>query len=278
MQTAEFAIGENVRCSLRRTFVWLTLLAVTTLALYHWVDVPLVRIIRHYKEASPAYLDSIFDAARYYGQAFSVALAFLLMLRMDPRHRRDAFLLAIAVFTATIAVSLIKTATSRARPHEFLAHGRMWHAFAGFASAKYCSFPSGHATTAFAFSAALSRTYPKGRTIFFVAAALCAVSRVLDLQHYPSDVITGAVLGGWIGYGAYRWQWSAKLAEGLADAFPFMEKQGTLQPDAPAEENTPKAVQPPNADRSESYPASSGSTRTDAFAAVPTREFSDTSP
>lgn len=277
MQTAEFSTGENTRHSLRRTVVWLALLAVTILALYCWVDVPLAKALRGYKAASPVLLDSIFDAARYYGQGFSVILVFFLMLRMDPKHRHEAFLLAIAVFAATIAVSLVKTTTSRARPSEFLEHGRMWHAFAGFASAKYCSFPSGHATTAFAFSLALSRTYPRGRAIFFTAAVLCAVSRVLDLQHYPSDVIVGAVLGGWVASGIYRWQWSASLAEGLANAFPYRQEQGAPQLDTFVEENTSKAAQIPNAETCEPYPATSGNTRTDSLAAVPTREFSDTS-
>jgi membrane-associated phospholipid phosphatase len=57
------------------------------------------------------------------------------------------------------------------------------------------SFPSGHATTAFAMATALSVIYPKGRFLFFAIAILACAQRLFAGAHYLSDVIAGAILG-----------------------------------------------------------------------------------
>jgi undecaprenyl-diphosphatase len=59
----------------------------------------------------------------------------------------------------------------------------------------YASLPSGHATTAFAALAAVGLVWPRLRWIMLAYALAIAVSRVVLLAHYPSDVIAGAALG-----------------------------------------------------------------------------------
>jgi undecaprenyl-diphosphatase len=56
------------------------------------------------------------------------------------------------------------------------------------------SFPSGHATLAFAYAAALSRLYGRGRVLYSLAAVI-ALSRLYLGQHYPLDLLGGAALG-----------------------------------------------------------------------------------
>jgi undecaprenyl-diphosphatase len=57
------------------------------------------------------------------------------------------------------------------------------------------SFPSGHATVAFACATVLALAVPRLRVPFFALAALIAFSRVYVGVHYPFDVLAGAVLG-----------------------------------------------------------------------------------
>lgn len=57
------------------------------------------------------------------------------------------------------------------------------------------SFPSGHATVAFACATVLALAVPRLRWPLFALAALVAWSRVYVGVHYPGDVLAGAALG-----------------------------------------------------------------------------------
>jgi len=60
---------------------------------------------------------------------------------------------------------------------------------------EYASFPSGHATTAFAALVAFGAIFPRIRRVLWVYALFIAASRVLVCAHYPSDVVAGAAFG-----------------------------------------------------------------------------------
>jgi membrane-associated phospholipid phosphatase len=57
------------------------------------------------------------------------------------------------------------------------------------------SFPSGHATTAFAALIAISIVFPRARAVLWAYAVLIAASRIVVDAHYTSDVIAGAACG-----------------------------------------------------------------------------------
>jgi undecaprenyl-diphosphatase len=60
---------------------------------------------------------------------------------------------------------------------------------------EYASFPSGHATTAFAALVAFGLVFPRLRPVLWLYALLVAASRVIVSAHYASDVIAGAAFG-----------------------------------------------------------------------------------
>src|SRR5262245_63715529 len=69
---------------------------------------------------------------------------------------------------------------------------------------RYHSFPSGHATTAFAMAAALASAAPGRRRIWLAIAGAIGASRVLLNAHFLSDVVGGAIIGWW---GGHLGQW-----------------------------------------------------------------------
>ncbi|MEV5975085.1 phosphatase PAP2 family protein [Streptomyces sp. NPDC051921] len=58
------------------------------------------------------------------------------------------------------------------------------------------SFPSGHTAAAVAFTAAVAQAWPWAGAACAVPTVLVALQRVHSGAHYPSDVATGAVIGG----------------------------------------------------------------------------------
>lgn len=57
------------------------------------------------------------------------------------------------------------------------------------------SFPSGHATVAFAVAASMSHLAPGYAAAFFVGAAVVSFCRVAVGVHFVSDVVAGAIVG-----------------------------------------------------------------------------------
>jgi membrane-associated phospholipid phosphatase len=125
----------------------------------------------------------------------------------DVRRRalRAAPVIAIAFGLSSLASTLVKGLIDRPRP--------TFDPLIDLPAS--ASFPSGHATTAFAAAVACAVLLPRLRVPALVLATLVAVSRVYLGVHYLVDVVAGALLGG---------------AIGLAVAWPFRPP-----PSAPAE-------------------------------------------
>lgn len=87
-------------------------------------------------------------------------------------------------------VHLIKVGIGRLRPMNILPKLRL-RLVDGY------SFPSGHATTSFGLAWVVARSYPylSVQLAVYLVAATIAFSRVYVREHYPLDVVGGAVLG-----------------------------------------------------------------------------------
>jgi membrane-associated phospholipid phosphatase len=122
----------------------------------------------------------------------SPSLARMSQLALASLSVRLGFLfLAIAV--PGLVVSIVKRIVGRARPivageDAFLYKFFLWRV-------EYASFPSGHATTAFAAAIAFGVLWPRLRPLFWTYAIVVALSRVVVTAHHPSDVVAGAIAG-----------------------------------------------------------------------------------
>lgn len=150
------------------------------------------------------------------------------------RSTRAATLWLFAAVTLTSgAVSLIKFGVGRVRPCDALP----WCAALSGGSPGGPSFPSGHAAGSFAFAAFVAVRAPRFAPLAFFFAALVAWSRCVLGVHYPTDILTGALVGALIGATCARR--SIRSLQGL----------GSTSPRPPGDSPQASAGEPPGSSR-----------------------------
>ena len=99
-----------------------------------------------------------------------------------------------AVAVSNLVTEVLKYCIGRGRP--FVGgEANVFH-FSHFAgNPAYYSFPSGHATTAFALAFAVSAVWPQARVAMAIYALIIAATRLVLVAHHPSDVVAGALVG-----------------------------------------------------------------------------------
>ena len=99
-----------------------------------------------------------------------------------------------AVAVPNLVTEVLKYCIGRGRP--FVGGEANAFHFSHFAgNPAYYSFPSGHATTAFALALAVSVIWPQARLAMAVYAIFIAATRLVLVAHHPSDVVAGALVG-----------------------------------------------------------------------------------
>ena len=110
-----------------------------------------------------------------------------------PQAHETGLLSGEALVDALAFSEAIELVTRRDRPNVNFAKGNFFssNAFGG-------SFPSNHATAAWALASVMSDEYPGWlmKTATYGLATTVSVSRVLAEQHFPSDVLIGSAAGG----------------------------------------------------------------------------------
>lgn len=116
-------------------------------------------------------------------------------LRAAYLHMKNfAAFIFVAVASAGLIALFFKNLLGRARPKFYENFGTFSFDPLVFDPA-HASFPSGHATTSFAFAIAISLIFPKLRFTLISIAFWIALSRYLIGAHYMTDIVIGAILG-----------------------------------------------------------------------------------
>jgi membrane-associated phospholipid phosphatase len=122
-----------------------------------------------------------------------------------------------ALIVGELLAGVIKGTAGRQRPSVLPRNSNDYQLFRGFFQGDHFrSFPSGHATSAFAAAAAVSsetsRWWPETRwiigPILFTGATLTGVSRMYNNRHWASDVLIGAGVGTFAGLKVVRYHHS----------------------------------------------------------------------
>lgn len=149
-------------------------------------------------------LDLFMQYVNESGDVFNM-LIFGIILLIIPKTRRIGITLMILLVLATLLTGYIKCGVDRDRP-DFEYDGAPFpvsisrDTFALFCEGGFdASYPSGHAARSMIIGVilgyALSERFPRGAYLMFLYPVMISLSRIYVLQHYPMDVIGGAVIG-----------------------------------------------------------------------------------
>ncbi|MBN1859486.1 phosphatase PAP2 family protein [Candidatus Bipolaricaulota bacterium] len=136
-------------------------------------------------------IDWLFRAATYLGDGYVWAALALGLILFGSSLDRDYVLVALSITVINITIfRMFKMAFTRPRPQLLTPDERAW-------KIDTYSFPSGHTTIAYGVAWAISSVYPSLAVglATYSGAALIGLSRVYVNEHYPLDVIGGAILG-----------------------------------------------------------------------------------
>ncbi len=169
-----------------------------------------------------AHRDAVEDPVELYMAVSQVLFAGLVLAVFAFGGRRGARGAVAALASAGLALAVgVVVAHVVHEPRPFVAHPNSVHAL--IAHKPDASFPSDHATAAFAIATAIWLRLRGVGAIVLVLAALLAVGRVAVGVHYPLDVAAGALLGT----GAAVLLWSPPLRH-LTDA--VADRLSTIAP------------------------------------------------
>ena len=149
-------------------------------------------------------LDTIIQYITESGEALWM-MGFAILMLIIPKTRRVGITLMILIVISTLLTGYIKCGVDRDRP-DFEYVGAPFpveisrDTYALFCEGGYdASYPSGHAARSVIFGIilgyALSERFPRGAYLLFLYPVMISISRIYVLQHYPMDVIGGAVIG-----------------------------------------------------------------------------------
>jgi membrane-associated phospholipid phosphatase len=205
-------VAGPAKIRLRPMFDWSRTLAIKAaiyfvvfLACMVLIDAPVMRGVGHLPRWAVWFFDQITDFGKSGWFLWPLGLIYLALAALPARLTRmsQAVLAAVQVRVGflflTIAVpslfdTIIKRLIGRARPtvgghiDPFLFKPFIWRA-------DFASLPSGHVTTAFAVMVAFGSLWPRWRTELLIYAGLIAISRMVVMAHFPSDVFAGALVG-----------------------------------------------------------------------------------
>ena len=148
-------------------------------------------------------LDDTFEVLARFGPFALVALLFIVWFWPSSRAVRDDLQwgVVVAVIAASLALGFNQLLIQLwDRPRPFTAH----QVNLLLSPSQDPSFPSDHATFGFAVAVALFGVERRVGAVALVIAGLMALARVYTGEHYPGDVLAGALIGASVALAVLR--------------------------------------------------------------------------
>ena len=125
-------------------------------------------------------------------------------LKHNKQLKKDALYMTGAFVLSSVITQATKRIVKRERPFDKYSFIVKRSSGGGY------SFPSGHTSAAFTTATSLSLLFPKWYVVVpaFLWAGSVGYARMYQGVHYPSDVLTGALVGAgsaWLGWKVQKW-------------------------------------------------------------------------
>lgn len=172
-----------------------------------YVDRPLALLARNLDPVINRFFSIVtrFGKSTTYLVGFGMAFTLLYPASRSDRWRDHApalrryalitFFIFVSIAASGLLVDILKAVFGRYRPVMLYRKGLYGFTFFNLLRARLHSFPSGHANTVAALTAALYFIKPRYALFYLPTALLVMASRVIIGEHFISDVIAGATLG-----------------------------------------------------------------------------------
>lgn len=129
-------------------------------------------------------------AITQFGSEFIIAAMGIAAYVSSRGSKNLGLAIIVAIVISDAALFLVKSSYFRSRPYEVLSNVNL-----PFGKGEGSSFPSGHATRAFAFASLFPLLKGRKYSLAIILAIFVALTRVIIGVHFPFDVLGGASLG-----------------------------------------------------------------------------------
>lgn len=152
--------------------------------------------------------DNLFKVTRPFGEGLPTALFFTYgLLAKDQKSLNTGWMTLEAMGGAIGVTFMMKYVFTRSRPYTNNGNSDWLHG--NGSSRDFRSFPSAHSASAFSVATVIASNYSESKWIpelSYTLAALTAVSRIYDDEHWTSDVILGSAIGYFTGKLVYNYR------------------------------------------------------------------------
>ena len=186
--------------------LYVTIVAgVFILALVGLWSFPKTECFRVVNPVHTPFLDVFFKTITFLGDGWCSIIIGVLLISAGKRSLGSKVLVGYAV--SGLLAQLLKRFVSMPRPRAIIPDSAYPHFIPDYTLNAWNSFPSGHTASVFALTAILawSSPVPARRGMLAVAAIMTGYSRIYLGQHFPDDVLSGALLGLFTAYGVMKW-------------------------------------------------------------------------
>jgi len=153
-----------------------------------------IEILNKIREIITPFLDTLFTIFTYLGGKELIIIMIIVIYFII--SKKDGQKIAYTIFLSLLSNNAIKVIVNRIRPFN---HPKATYKVndTAYQSATGMSFPSGHSQNASVSYLGAARIYKK-KKIWIIASILVflvCISRIMLGVHYPTDVLSGAILG-----------------------------------------------------------------------------------